>query len=211
MTTTPQAPIVPPQPKPPKTRRWPKRVGFGVVALAIFGIGVGIGAAGSSNDQALSQTQLTASAEHGQIARLQAQVAQLQASLTTAQQKAQYATANAQQAAASDYASRNAALQQSENSLKQQQSQINAETGQLQANEISDSGVYVVGKDIKSGTWHTPGDNGQGGNSCYFAMLNSTSTNDISDNNDFDGAETVDLSGAYAFDISGPCTWYLAG
>ena len=59
---------------------------------------------------------------------------------------------------------------------------------------------------------HTPGDGGQGGNSCYFATLNSTNTDDISDNNNnFDGAETVDLSGVYAIDINGPCTRHLAG
>lgn len=45
--------------------------------------------------------------------------------------------------------------------------------GQLQANQISGDGVYVVGKD------------------------------NIADNNNFDGAETVDVSGAYAFQVSG--------
>lgn len=211
MTTTPQTPVIAPQPKSPSSRRWPKRIGLAVAALAIFGIGAGIGAAANSNGQALSNAQHTASAERGQVGTFRAQVAQLQGQLTTAQQQAQHATASAQQKAASDYASRKAALQQSESNLKQQEAQINAEAGQLQANQISDSGVYVVGKDIKSGTWHTPGDNGQGDNSCYFAMLNSTNTDDISDNNNFDGAETVDLSGVYAFEISGSCTWYLTG
>jgi hypothetical protein len=64
----------------------------------------------------------------------------------------------------------------------------------------------VVGSDIASGTWHTAGDGGSG-DQCYYATLNSTNTSDISDNNNFDGPETVSLSGAYAFQISGPCTW----
>jgi len=34
---------------------------------------------------------------------------------------------------------------------------------------------------------------------------------DISDNNNFDGPETVNLNGVYAFQISGPCTWYRTG
>lgn len=211
MTTTSQMPVIPPQPKPPRARRWPKRIGLAVAALALFAVGVGIGAAGNSHGSALAKAQHTASAERGQIATLQAQVAQLQAQLTTAQQKAATAQRDANAKAASDYAARNAALQKGEADLKQQQNALNAEIGQVQANQISDSGVYVVGKDIKAGTWHTPGDNGQGDNSCYFATLNSTNTDDISDNNNFDGAETVDLSGVYAFDISGPCTWYLVG
>jgi hypothetical protein len=84
----------------------------------------------------------------------------------------------------------------------------------LQANQISASGVYVVGKDIKDGTWHTPGDDGNNNgtpNACYFATLNSSDTSNIADNNNFDGPETVSVSGAYALDIDGPCTWYHTG
>jgi hypothetical protein len=82
---------------------------------------------------------------------------------------------------------------------------------QGQATQISSSGVYVVGQDIASGTWHTAGDGGQTGSLCYYALLNSTNTNDIIDNNNFDGPETVDVSGAKAFEINGPCTWQLEG
>ena len=77
------------------------------------------------------------------------------------------------------------------------------------ATQISSSGVYVVGTDIASGTWHTSGNGGTG--NCYYATLKSTNTSDIIDNNNFTGAETVNLSGAYAFQIDGPCTWALEG
>jgi hypothetical protein len=82
--------------------------------------------------------------------------------------------------------------------------------GNLQANQISSDGVFV-GHDIKAGIWHTNGDNGAGGNACYYATLNSTSTSDIADNNSFDGPETVNVNAAYAFEISGPCTWVKIG
>jgi hypothetical protein len=82
--------------------------------------------------------------------------------------------------------------------------------GRIQASSISADGVYVVGSDIKPGTWHTTGDGGSG-SQCYYATLNSTNTSDISDNNNFDGPETADVSGAHAFEISGPCTWYRVG
>jgi hypothetical protein len=95
-------------------------------------------------------------------------------------------------------------------SLKQQQQNfastektVDAEAGQLQASSISADGVYVVGQDIKSGTWHTPGDGGQTGDQCYYATLTDDNTDDISDNNNFDGPETVDVSGAYALQIGG--------
>jgi len=77
------------------------------------------------------------------------------------------------------------------------------------ANTISQDGVYVVGQDIKAGTYHTPGDGGQGDDACYYATLGSTNTSNILDNNNFDGPETVDVSGAAAFQISGGCTWTL--
>jgi hypothetical protein len=82
---------------------------------------------------------------------------------------------------------------------------------QGQATQISSSGVYVVGQDIQSGTWHTAGDGGQTGNQCYYALLRSSNTSDIIDNNNFDGPETVSTSGVYALQINGPCTWALEG
>jgi len=73
---------------------------------------------------------------------------------------------------------------------------------QGQATTISQDGVYVIGTDIASGTWHT-----SGGQQCYEATLASTDTSNIIDNNNFTGPDTVSLSGAKAFDISGGCTW----
>jgi hypothetical protein len=78
---------------------------------------------------------------------------------------------------------------------------------QGQAIQISSSGVYVVGEDIAAGTWHTSGDGGQTADACYYATLNSTNTNDIINNNNFDGPEPVDLSsGVHALEMNGPCT-----
>jgi hypothetical protein len=40
---------------------------------------------------------------------------------------------------------------------------------------------------------------------CYYAALSGSDTiNDITDNNNFDGDETVGVSGAHALQISGP-------
>ena len=106
--------------------------------------------------------------------------------------------ATAQAAAKSDYAARNAAL-------NRQSQVVAAEIGELRANTIRSDGMYLVGHDIKPGTWHTVGDGGASGGKCAYAVNGSAST--LQHNIYFDGPWTVDLSGAYAFSISGPCTW----
>lgn len=198
---------------------------IGAAFAVTLGIGIGIGAA--TQNTGISQATYNTSQAHvssltGQVSTLNGQVSTLQGQLTTAQGQAQHATAIAQAKATSDYAARNAALSQTyqskEAALAATQQTANREAatlkhdlGQVQANSISADGVYVVGQDIKSGTWHTNGDNGVGGSACYFATLNDNSgnINSIANNNNFDGPETVDVSGFYALQISGPCTWNL--
>jgi hypothetical protein len=181
-----------------------------------------------TTDQQLSSVQGQVQSDHGQVVSADSRMAAAQHQAATAQ-----ATAQSQAKAA--YASRMTSLQQAyttkmaslqqtydakESSLRQQQQNfastektVDTEAGQLQASSISSDGVYVVGQDIKPGTWHTPGDGGQNDDGCYYATLSGDNTSDASDinsNNNFDGPETVDVSGSYAFQISGGCTWYLS-
>ncbi|HKN96660.1 MAG TPA: hypothetical protein VJX10_06060 [Pseudonocardiaceae bacterium] len=74
-------------------------------------------------------------------------------------------------------------------------------TAPVSPNGFSADGVYVVGQDIPPGTYHTPG-----GAQCYVAKLRSTNTDDIVDNNNFFGPETVTISSG-ALQISGGCVW----
>jgi len=83
---------------------------------------------------------------------------------------------------------------------------LNRELGVVAKSTISADGVYVVGKDIPAGIYHTTG-----GSQCYYALLNSTDTNNISDNNIVSGPATVNLNGVVAFNISGGCTWHKVG
>ena len=146
----------------------------------------------------------------------------MEGQLTSAQAQAKdavsAATAAANAKASAAYSARNAALSQQAATLKQQQSTltqqqqaVQAQMGELQASQINGDGVFVVGKDIKAGVYHTNGSGNTGSNDCYFATLNSTDTSNIADNNNFDGPETVDVSSAYAFEINGPCTWVRVG
>jgi chaperonin cofactor prefoldin len=210
-------------------RRWAKRAGVAVLAVAVLLVGVGIGSSANNKAGALASAKSAnaslrgrVSTLNGQVSTLNGQVSTLQGQLTTAQAQAKNAvsaaTAAANAKAAAAYAARNAALsqkaatlKQQQDTLAQQQQSVKAQMGELQASQISGDGVYVVGKDIKPGVYHTNGSGNTGANDCYYATLNSTDTSNIADNNNFDGPETVDVSSAYAFQISGPCTWVKVG
>ena len=202
---------------PPKSRlskkkrsKWTYALVGLVIILIIAIIGSLIASSNASSKLAADNTKINAdraiiAADSQKIADLNGQITDLSGQIAGLKKQAQDAQATANANAAQAYSSRLATLSQQESQLKSQQAAIAAETGQLQANQISQDGVYVVGHDIKSGTWHT-----SGGNQCYYATLNSTDTSNIADNNNFNGPETVDVSGAYAFQISGGCTWYLS-
>lgn len=131
--------------------------------------------------------------------------ATLSSQVTAADARAANAVRAAQAAAKSDYAARNAALNREAATLKRQSQAIAAETGEVRANTIRADGMYVVGHDIKPGTWHTAGNGSASGSQCAYAVIGSA--NAPQRNIYFDGPWTVDLSGAHAFAINGPCTW----
>jgi len=182
-----------------KQRRWVKPALLTVGAIVLLFIGVGIGAVGSGQSGLVSS-------QKAQIARLEHTLSTMRTQLTTAQTEAANAKTTAQNAvtvanqqAAAKYASREAAVQKMQRKLAR-------ELGIVAKSTISADGVYVVGRDIPSGTYHT-----SGGGECYYATLGSTDTSNILDNNNFNGPETVDVSGAAAFQISGGCTWHKIG
>ena len=131
--------------------------------------------------------------------------ATLSSQVTAADARAANAVRAAQAAAKSDYAARNAALNREAATLNRQSQAIAAEIGELRANTIRADGMYLVGHDIKPGTWHTAGNGSASGGQCAYAVIGSA--NAPQRNIYFDGPWTVDLSGAHAFAISGSCTW----
>ena len=129
----------------------------------------------------------------------------LSSQLAAADARAANAVSAAQAAAQKDYAARTAALNQQGATLNQKSLAIAAEVGELKANTIRAEGTYLVGHDIKSGTWHTAGDGHVSGGLCRYVVHGSA--NSSGPGIYFDGPETLNLSGAYALEISGPCTW----
>jgi hypothetical protein len=197
-------PIQPPETPPPKSRNGIKLAAAVVGAMVFLGGGFAAGYAVGHSSVAGYQQQIATAhnnllTEQTRLATEKALLRTEQSQVTLAQQTAQNATSTANLAAASKYASREAAVQALQRKLQKEQ-------GAIQDNTISADGVYVIGKDIASGTYHTTG-----GNQCYYATLGSTDTSNILDNNIINGPATVDVSGAYALDISGGCTWVKVG
>ncbi len=206
MTTYPPNPptIQPVQPAPRQPLRKTLRVPVTILAAVVL---VAIGYAGGASTSVTTQNKLT-KARH-QLATVRNQLGATQAKLTTAETNltaARSAAANAAQIAAQKYAADEAKLAAKDKTLAADERAVNALKGQIESSSINADGVYVVGKDIKAGTWHTTG-----GGQCYYATLNSTNTSDISDNNNFNGPETVNVDSAHAFQISGVWTWVRTG
>jgi hypothetical protein len=77
---------------------------------------------------------------------------------------------------------------------------------------MTGDGVYVVGTDIRHGVYHTTGAAGGSGGDCYYALLSSTDTNSIIDNNNVTGPATITVGpGVKAVDTSGCNAWNRTG
>jgi carboxypeptidase C (cathepsin A) len=170
-----------------------------VAGAVLLVVGVMLGATLNSHHAQIAAQQARFRALQQSLTVARAQSATAKSEMEAAQTQARTATATANAKAAADYAFREAAVQKLQHKLAREQ-------GIVQASTISADGVYVVGKDIPAGTYHTTG-----GGQCYYATLGSTNTSNILDNNNFNGPETVDISGAYAFQINGGCTWAREG
>lgn len=68
------------------------------------------------------------------------------------------------------------------------------------------NGVYAIGPDRNPGRYQTQGPTA-GRLFCYYALLNSPNTSDISDNNNVEGPAIVDLADGTFFESSGCQAW----
>jgi cytoskeletal protein RodZ len=211
-----EVPEVPqPHSEPSRPRRLPRRVTLiaGLVVTLLIGVGIGAAAKSSGISQATyNASQASVSSLTGQVSSLEIQVSSLKSDVSTLQ--ADVSSDNAAVTTAQTKAA--TAKQTAEDSLKSQEQQVASEQktlqqelGEVQASSIDSDGTYVVGQDVKPGTYHTSGSGNVGANDCYYATLSSTdgSLNSIISNGNFDGPETISLSGVYAFQINGSCTW----
>jgi carboxypeptidase C (cathepsin A) len=203
-------PVVPdnqqqPPPKAPPPSRRGIKIAAGVVGgLVLLGAGFAAGEAAGRSPIHGYQQQIAQA--HRNLTAEQLKLSTEKITLTTEQGQVQTAQAAAQNAMSTALAQVKAQYKSKLASVQALQRQLRREQGIVQTSTISSDGVYVIGKDIPAGIYHT-----SGGNQCYYATLASTDTNNINDNNNFNGPETVDVSAAYAFQITGGCTWVKVG
>src|SRR6202035_298788 len=114
--------------------------------------------------QQIAQANRNLTAEQLKLSNEKIALQTEQGQVRTAQAGAKNALATATAQVKAQYKSKLALVQALQHQLQQEQ-------GVVVHNTISADGVYVVGKDIASGTYHTTG-----GNQCYYATLGSTDT-----------------------------------
>lgn len=112
----------------------------------------------------------------------------------------QEAAALDQRAAALD--ERAAVLSGKEKAVAAREKAVKVVETAVEDNTVAGEGVYEVGADIKAGTYKTAGRRG-----CYYAVLNSTDTSDIADNNNLDGPGALTVSTGQYLQLSGCAEW----
>lgn len=105
-------------------------------------------------------------------------------------------------------AERERAIDERSSALDKRKKAIKSEERQVAANTVPGDGVFVVGKDIKAGTYRSSGPSSSGIGSCYYAFKTGTGSDaDIIDNNITKGQATVTLSDGQIFETTSCSEW----
>lgn len=179
---------------------WFRRTWVLVVIALVVGIGIGgAGASGSSDPKASSAYKdLVKNVAAADAARDKAK-----ADLTAIAGDVPAREAAVTKAEA-DLAKREAADSAAEKSVAKREKAVGIVESQIRANTVSGDGIYKVGSDIKAGTYKTAGQPG-----CYYAVLNSTDTSNIADNNNVDGPAFVTVRNGQYLQVAGCADWVL--
>lgn len=175
-----------------KKSAWYKRTWVVGVVAGLIGIGIGAaGAGGSVKD----------SPEYKSVA---AGLKSTRADLSTAER--QVAAIDDRQkkldGLESDLAGIKTQLDKDIEAVKAREVAVGIVEKKVAANTIDGEGIYKVGEDIKAGTYKTEGTPG-----CYYAILRSTSTSDIADNNNVDGPAFLTVRKGQYLELSGCDVW----
>lgn len=197
---------------PTRRRRWPWIVGI----AAAFLLGLGIGAIATSNQDKVDQLE-----EQLATASKQRDVAQAKVHDREAQRRANVASVAAAKTANEAAVRKAAAAKQAADQKAAEKAAADAKAAaEIQANAarqaaaeaakkdgFTGDGVRAVGAEINPGLWHTDGNV----SNCYYAILNSTDTSDIEDNNNTPGPASVTLQAGKYFETSGCSPWRRIG
>jgi hypothetical protein len=186
----------------PSQRKWPWIVVAAVVSLVV---GAAIGAAVSSSDS--------------QVDDLKKELTEVRHQRDSAQKKVDdredQRRANLAKVAAEKAATEESQRKTREDAAAEAKRQADAQAAAAAAaaaeaakkDTFSGDGVRGVGAEINPGVWHTDG----GVGNCYYAILNSTDTSDIADNNNTSGPASVTLAAGKYFETSGCADWRRTG
>jgi uncharacterized protein YlxW (UPF0749 family) len=132
------------------------------------------------------------------------------AQIKTERSDAQNAVAEARKTLASERSKLSKTRQQvsaEKRRLRRLQGQVSGVRQQISANTVDGEGTYVVGSDIKPGTWRASASPG-----CYWARLRSLDTSDIIDNDNADGPVVIQvLPSDKALQVSGCSSFHKVG
>jgi hypothetical protein len=188
-------------------RRW-----FAIVVTAVVAFSIGAASGGGSTTTNPKTTgaykrvaSKLASTQH-QLDQTKAHLAQAKADLgnlpqAQAQLKADQAKLAQAQAKLKQSEHRVAAR---ESAVAKRERKVGIVEKEVAANTLGGDGMYSVGHDMKPGTYKTSGSTG-----CYYAILNSTDTSDIADNNNVDGPAFVTVGSGQYFESQGCADWVL--
>lgn len=170
------------------TRRW-------VHVIAALLLGLGIGAAGGSSSASDADKKAAA-------AELRAVTAEAEASRASAEsQVAQELAAVAQSEAEASVKAERDALAAQKAALDARERRISGAEAAAKASEFEGEGIYLVGSDIRPGTYKSAG-----GDGCYWARHNKA--NDILDNHIGNGPTVVTVrSSDFSLEVNNCATF----
>lgn len=174
------------EPNNPKwySRRWVQLIAAGI-------LGLGIGGAGGSADASKQADLAKAAAQRADAA--ESRVADAEAKAAAAETKAAAADVTAQKKIADELAR----LAAQKAALDKRAAALTGQEAAAQASRFDGDGLYLVGSDIKPGTYKSAG-----GENCYWARHNKA--NDILDNHLGSGPTVVVVrSSDFSLEVSG--------
>jgi len=189
----------PPQGAPRKPKRawwkarWVPLVGVGVVALAI-GNATGGGAAPPAPPAPAAKTVTVSAPVLPAVTSVKPASAEEQAAIDAKNTQADQ---------------RSTALDQRESAVAAREKAVGTTEATIAANTIPGDGTFLVGKDVKPGTYRTTGP--KSGSSCYWQRSGDASGTNIIANDNIAGPTVVDIkSSDVAFKTSRCAAWTLA-
>ena len=183
-------------------RKWPW-IAVGIACGLLIGLGTGALAFSNQNDVDQLQKEVTARTRERDAAQAKVNSREARRRADLAHVAAEKAT---QEAAKRKAAAKAAADAQAAADAKAA-ADAQAAAEAAKKDSFSGDGVRAVGAEINPGLWHTDG----GVANCYYAILNSTDTTNIADNNNTTGPASVTLPAGKYFETSGCTDWHRIG